>query len=110
MRSQVRVLLSPPQKIHHPTGGGFFVVEQRARTHLNATPQWGVARRRLDGGDTLNKSVNIQSGCGFAAALLYRQIEVFRNGFGWLLHAVINPPAKGFDKGRANVVDPESLR
>ena len=43
MRSQVRVLLSPPKRKSPPFGGDFLFADNRARTHLNAICRWHIA-------------------------------------------------------------------
>jgi hypothetical protein len=41
---------------------------------------------------------------------LYSQEEKVCDGFGGLGHAVVNPPADGFDKSRGDMVDPKAVR
>jgi len=49
-----QLVVALPAKKTNPFGLVFFVYDgERTRTHLNATPRWGVARFRLDGIDTL---------------------------------------------------------
>ena len=43
MRSQVRVLLSPPKNKSHPKGWLLFFARYRTRTHLNADVRWTSA-------------------------------------------------------------------
>ena len=47
---------SPVPKRGYPIRGILFLNIGRARTHLNATVRWTVARHRLDGDDTLISS------------------------------------------------------